>query len=289
MTTHGWVNYSGTAEIVLVAVLAAAAAGIAYAGFRLPLPATLPRPGRAAKITLLAAWVLAIVVFLVSVSAYITQVYNAGLEHTPQSDPITPVTLLGACAVFVVIAVAHRTSGAGIAFGSAFVGAAAGPMIFELPFDLIIMPRSHPVIDPGQYRALLFGTLILVDITTLALLALSPAVRLRRSTLWCLAGMVAIFGIWALYGFSYPSAPVPIALNAVSKILALITALTLFLPRSAGQKRSDSITAEGSASQVTRGFRAEAVPAGRLADRLASVRVEVMQPAGLDAKGDPLA
>jgi len=33
-----------------------------------------------------------------------------------------------------------------------------------------------------------------------------------------------------LFGFSYPSAPGPITLNALSKILALVTALTLFLP-----------------------------------------------------------
>jgi hypothetical protein len=37
--------------------------------------------------------------------------------------------------------------------------------------------------------------------------SLSAAVRLRRSTLWCLAGMVAVFAVWSLFGFSYPSAP----------------------------------------------------------------------------------
>ena len=44
--------------------------------------------------------------------------------------------------------------------------------------------------------------------------------------------MLAVFAVWALFGFGYPSAPLPIALNVVSKILAFVTALTLFLPPS---------------------------------------------------------
>ena len=83
---------------------------------------------------------------------------------------------------------------------------------------------------------LLLGLLILVGLATLALLSLSPAVRLRRSTLWCLAGMLALFAGWSLFGFSYPSAPGPIALNMLSKILALVTVLTLFLPQRARSK-----------------------------------------------------
>ena len=42
--------------------------------------------------------------------------------------------------------------------------------------------------------------------------------------------MLVVFAIWALFGFGYPSAPAPITLNVVSKILAFVTALTLFLP-----------------------------------------------------------
>jgi len=42
--------------------------------------------------------------------------------------------------------------------------------------------------------------------------------------------MLAVFAVWALAGFGYPSAPVPITLNVVSKILAFVMVLTLFLP-----------------------------------------------------------
>jgi hypothetical protein len=55
-------------------------------------------------------------------------------------------------------------------------------------------------------------------------------VRLSRATFWSFALMLAVFAVWALSGFGYPSAPVPITLNVVSKILAFVTALTLFLP-----------------------------------------------------------
>ena len=42
--------------------------------------------------------------------------------------------------------------------------------------------------------------------------------------------MLLVFAVWALAGFGYPSAPVPFAMNVVSKIIAFITALSLFFP-----------------------------------------------------------
>jgi hypothetical protein len=225
-----WASYTGSAEVLLVAVLVAAAAAVAFAGIRLPLPARLPRPGRAGKVMLLAAWVLAIALLVVSVSAYLRQVYQAGLEHTPAKDSITPVTLGCVVILFCVIALMHRDRGPGIMLGSAVIGALAAPWIFEAPFDLIIMPRAHFAVDPGLYRPLLFGALVLVGIATLALLSLSPVVRVRRATLWCLAGMLLLFAVWGLFGFAYPFTPGPTTLNVLSKILAFVTALTLFLP-----------------------------------------------------------
>ncbi len=162
--------------------------------------------------------------------SYSKDVSEVSARRGPATTSTRPDTLTGAGVLFFVIALAQKARGWRVALGSAVIGAAAGPMIFELPFDLIIMARTYPVIDPALFRLLLFGPLILVGITTLALLSLSPAVRLQRATLWCLAGMLAVFAVWSLFGFSYPSAPGPITLNALSKILALVTALTLFLP-----------------------------------------------------------
>lgn len=245
MTMHGtWVSYSGTAKMVLAVVLAAAAVAIAYAGIRLPLPARLPRPGRAAKIMMLAIWVFAIAAVLVCFAAYVVQAHRKGLHTASPITDVAPITLTGTAILFVVIARAQEARGRQVALGSAVIGTAAGLMIFEFPFDLIIMARTYPVVDPGLFRLLLFGPLLLAGITTLALLSLSPAVQLRTTTLWCHAGMLAIFAVWSLlFGFSYPSAPGPITLNAVAKILALVTALTLFLP-----ERVQSETPDKSAS-----------------------------------------
>jgi hypothetical protein len=183
---------------------------------------------------------------------YLTQASEAGFEHHPRPDDVTPVTLLGTAVLFAVIAIAQRARGWGVALGSAVVGAAAGPWIFEVPFDLIIMARTHPVIDPGLYRVVLFGPLILTGILTVALVSLSPAVRVRRATLWCLAGMLAVFAAWGLFGFSYPSAPGPLALNDLSKILALVTALTLFLPQRAHADTPEPAPAIPSRQTVSR-------------------------------------
>ena len=133
-------------------------------------------------------------------------------------------------AVFVIILIASPY-GPVARLGSAAIGALAAPWIFELPFDLIIVTRTYPIPpDPAWYRALFFVPLFAIALTTLALLTLSPMVRLSRATFLSFAAMLVVFAIWALAGFGYPSAPVPITLNVVSKILAFVTALTLFLP-----------------------------------------------------------
>jgi hypothetical protein len=228
---YTWVSYGGTAEVVLAGVLAAAAAVLVYAGFRLPLPARLPTPSRTVRTLLLVSWGLAICAFLVCLSVYVTQAVREHVAKASPANPITPVTLIGLGVIFCVIAVAHRSSG-GPALLSAVIGALAAPWIFEFPFDLIVMSRTYPALqpDPALYRALFFAPLFLIAVTTLALLTLSPVARLTRATFWCLAAMLAVFAVWALFGFGYPSAPVPTTFNVVSKILALITALTLFLP-----------------------------------------------------------
>jgi hypothetical protein len=225
-----WVSYGGTADFVLAGVLAAAAAVLVYAGFRLPLPARLPTPSRPVRILLLVSWGFAIVAFLVCASIYVT---HAIREHIAKAtaNPITPVTLIGVGVIFCIIAIAHRSAG-GPALKSAVIGALAAPWIFEFPFDIIVMTRTYPALqpDPALYRALFFAPLLLIALTTLALLTLSPVARLSRATFWCLAAMLAVFAVWALIGFGYPSSAAPTTLNVVSKIIALITALTLFLP-----------------------------------------------------------
>ena len=230
MTEGAWIGYSGPARIGLAVVLLAVAGGLAYTGTRWPGPFPARRPRPAVANLMIAVWILAITAFLVCASVYVHQASHELPGRATPTDPITPVTFLGVAAVFVIILIASPY-GPVARLGSAAIGALAAPWIFELPFDLIIMTRTYPVPpDPGWYRALFFLPLLAIALSTLALLTLSPMVSVSRATFWSLALMLVVFAVWALTGFGYPSAPVPITLNVVSKILAFVTALTLFLP-----------------------------------------------------------
>ena len=61
--------------------------------------------------------------------------------------------------------------------------------------------------------------------------------RLSRYTMYSLAAMFFVFAVWAFFGFGYPSDPLLIAFNGVSKILAFIAAITLFVE----MKRADPL------------------------------------------------
>jgi hypothetical protein len=232
MTKYGtWVIYGGTARPALAVVLLAVAAALACAGFKLPLPAGPARPGQRAAVVMIAAWVVAMTAFLACVSVYVHQAKREHLVGTP-ADNILPVTLTAVGVTFVIIAVSGRAAG-GTAVIGAVIGALAAPMVFELPFDLIVMARTYPPIPPhpALYRVLFFAPLFLIEITTLSLLTLSPMVRLSRATFYALALMLAVFAVWAVPGFGYPATPVTYTLNVISKLLAFVTILTLFLPR----------------------------------------------------------
>jgi hypothetical protein len=237
VTQYGtWVSYSGAARIWLAAGLLAAAAGVAVAGARLPLPRPgwAARPAPAAVAGLLLAWLAAGVAFLACVSVYVQHYVAAYPGRSTPVNHVAPVTFVSAVAVFVIVLIVTRRSlSVGPRLASAAIAAIAAPMIFELPFDLIVMARTYPAIPPhpAAYRALFFVPLFLIEITTLLLLRLAPTVRLTRATFFALALMLGVFAVWAGFGFGYPSDPASTALNIVSKILAFVTVLTLFLYR----------------------------------------------------------
>jgi len=234
-TQYGtWVSYGGSARIVLAVVLLAVAGGLALAGFRLPLPARATRPGKAVMTFILLGWVLALAAFLVCVAVYAVQ---ARRDYSGQAAPTNPILVVTVCAAgitFFIILVSSREGG-WTALVSATVAALAAPMIFELPFDLIVMARVYPALqpDPGLYRALFFLPLFIVEIITLSLLTFSPLVRVSRAACWSLAAMIGVFAVWALFGFGYPSTPAALTLNVLSKLLAFVTAVFLFLPQQA--------------------------------------------------------
>jgi hypothetical protein len=132
-------------------------------------------------------WVLSVTTFLVAVIIYVLALYQQVGHPIGPVNPITPVTELSGLVTFFVIAYLARGSGFWVALGSAIVGTIAAPMIFELPFDLIVMWRTSPPTPEIPFPLL--------------------------------------FAVWALCGFAYPAAPIPAALNMISKILAFAMGL----------------------------------------------------------------
>jgi hypothetical protein len=228
-----WIPYGGSAKWELAIVLLVVAVSVAILGVRLRLPAQLARPARPAVIALVITWACAIPAFLVCVAIYAQQLReNHALAHVGKvGDPIAPVTFTAAVVTFIVIAALSPDRST--RFLSAAIAAIAAPMVFELPFDLLVMARTYPPVEPqpGWFRVLFFAPLFIIELTTLSFLALSPMVKLARSTFFTLALMFAVFAGWGLEGLHYPLAPLPFAFNVLAKLLAFATIFTLFLPQ----------------------------------------------------------
>jgi hypothetical protein len=231
---YTWLSYSGTARIDLAIILVAVTAVVIYAGTRLHRPVRLPEPGPQVKVIIGTGLVLAIVAFLICASVFVSGLRQHNLLRIVPKDPspIAPVTALCAVAIFAAIIFLTRSQEPPIRVASGLIGAMTAPMIFEFPFDLIVMTRVYPPIppDPSLYRALFFAPLFLIEILTLSLLSFVPTVRLTRLTFFCFALMLLVFAAWALAGFGFPASPGSYAFNVVSKIIAFVTALTLFIP-----------------------------------------------------------
>jgi hypothetical protein len=239
-----WASYGGDARTWLALGLLAAAGAAVLAGIRLPLPVQFTQPGPAGRAAMMVAWATSIAALLACATIYLRQVIRdiraSGLSAPALRLTILPVTLTAAAVLFVVI-IWRGSPDLRTRLASAAIGAIAAPMIFELPFDPIVIFRIHMVLPgPPPWTLLVYVPLLLVEITTLLLLRLSPMVRLTRATFFSFALMLGVWAAWALAGFGYPSAPLPIALNIASKILAFATAVTLFLPRQPAPERHPS-------------------------------------------------
>ena len=175
-------------------------------------------------------WFLSLASFAIAVGTYVSVLYQQVGPVTLPTSPISPVTDLSILVAFIGIAYLSRHAGLKTALGSAIIGTVAAPLIFELPFDLIVMGRTYPPTPALQYTLLFFLPLFILEIASFSLLTLSPLTKLSKVTLFSLGAMFFVFAIWALFGFSYPSSPIPFALNAISKVLSFVTAITLFLP-----------------------------------------------------------
>jgi hypothetical protein len=232
LTEYGtWSPYVGTDAVVLAVTLLAIGVLLTYLGTRLIGAVGIKRPGKTVSAFMITIWSLSLATFLIAYVTYGIQLYEQHMLAAPPTNPISPITDLCALGTFIIIVYLARNHGLKVALGSAFVGTAAAPMIFELPFDLIVMGRTYPPIPPAPtlYRLLFFLPLFLVEISTFSLLTLSPLTKLSKYTLFSLAGMFFVFSVWAFFGFSYPFSPISVTLNGISKILSFVTAITLFL------------------------------------------------------------
>ena len=230
-----WVSYGGGEAILLAIVLLAVASGFAYAGTRLRAPLRVTRPGGTAAGFMIAIWLLAIYTVVVATFVYGLQVKQA---YPGFAAPRVRVgTFVDAPVTFLVILYLTRRWGWKLALASAVIGTAAAPMIFELPFDLIVMTRTNPPIPthPMLYRQLFFLPLFLVELSTLSLLTLLPSMRVTAYACYAVAGMFGVFALWAAFGFAFPSEPLPLALNVIAKILCFLAAIMLFAWRPDGE------------------------------------------------------
>ena len=227
-----WVAYSGGSRLVLVLVMAVIAVGLVLFGRRLKVARWRPPAvRRISLIALLVAWVVSIAAFLVCVTFYAKQVVHEFPGATAPTSPTLAITLSAVVVTFLLV-LATRVPQDRVAMASAAIAALAAPMVFELPFDVVVMARTYPGIppDPTFYRVLFFAPLILIELTTLALLMCSPEVSVKNWTCYALAAMFTTFAVWACLGFGYPASPSLIAANVVSKLLAFVATITLFFP-----------------------------------------------------------
>jgi hypothetical protein len=224
-----WDSYQGGEAIVLAIVLLLVAGGFAYAGKRLRAPLELTRPGGAAAGLMIAIWLLAIYTVVIATFVYGLQVKQAYPDFVGRKVRVG--TFIDALVTFGVILYLSRRWGWRVALASAVIGTAAAPMIFELPFDLIIMARTNPPIPdhPVLYRQLFFLPLFLVEFSTILLLTLLPSMRVTANACYAVAGMFVVFAVWAAFGFAFPDEPLPLALNVISKILCFVAAIMLFV------------------------------------------------------------
>lgn len=117
--------------------------------------------------------------FLVSsYTELLTVVQQIGGTITGPANHITPITIT--CGVVTFFVIVYLTTPRGntpisqrqlwIAVGSAVVGTIAAPLIFELPFDLIVMGRAYYPTPHVLWAVLYFFPLCLVEISSAGLM-----------------------------------------------------------------------------------------------------------------------
>lgn len=217
-----WSSYRGSSAFALAALLALIGIGLVFLGKRLKHDVPLPKMGKSVVAVVVVIWAFSILTFLKinrDMARYTGAAGNLG--------PIFPITLVSAFCTFAFVAYITRKGGALSSLGNGFLAFIAGPMVFELPFVLIVIPRVNAPLIPTLIFLIPLFTIIF---TTLSLLLYSRRTAITKYSLYLYAAMLFVFALWALEGYSYPSNPVAFALNAISKVLGFATVAALFKP-----------------------------------------------------------
>jgi hypothetical protein len=225
-----WNRYDGSSRVALAVVLALITLALLTAALRLRGPIRPPAFGRPLVATLLTLWAVSIIAFLVALTIYGNQLVHDYPSYDVPQSPILPVTLSAAVVTFFVLVVLGHGSDRERLTG-AVMAALAAPLIFELPFDLMVMARTTPPIlpHPGLWRLLFFAPLFVVELCTIALLLAVPGVRITRWTLVALAALFLTFTVWSSIGFGFPNHPLTYLANVVAKLCAFAVTWTMLL------------------------------------------------------------
>ncbi|MDA4115903.1 MAG: hypothetical protein OK442_05050 [Thaumarchaeota archaeon] len=217
-----WNPYSGLAAVLLSVLLLLVGAGLLLSGRRLAGARNVPARGRALKVVTVIVWAFSILLVL----PLFGQIERSEGQSSLGIGPVFPVTLACAFCSFFIVAYLTRGSGAIGALANGFAAAVAGPMVFELPFLLIITPV---VTTRVPHPLFLFVVFLVVILTTLALPTFSTRFSVTRYSLYSLGAMFVVFAGWALLtGYAPPSDTTSFALNAVSKVLGFAVVVASF-------------------------------------------------------------
>jgi len=216
-----WSPYTSSGSILLFLVLALIGAGLILIGRRMTREIKLPRIGRILGIVVVVIWAFSILTFLRinrDLARYTGSAGNLG--------PIFPITIATAVCTFSFVAYISRHDGNRASLGRGFLAFIAGPMVFEFPFLLIVIPRVSAPLIPALIFLIPLFTIIF---TTLAILLFSKKLAITKYSVYLYASMILVFAVWSLDGYSYPSNPVSFALNSISKILGFASVAALFV------------------------------------------------------------
>lgn len=218
-----WPPYKGLSAIVVAVILFAVSAGLFLTARRMKEAIKLPKMGKIVGGIVIVIWAFSILFFL-----RINAIFARYLGTAPNLGPIFPITITCAVVTFCYAAYVTRRGGPLSSLGNGFLGFIAGPMVFELPFALIIIP----LVKAPIFAELIFLLpLFTIVITTLSMLLLSRRVALTRNSVYLFAAMIFVFGLWALDGYHYPTDLLTITLNGISKVLSFATVAVMFIPQ----------------------------------------------------------